>query len=148
MRLSFLFVLFLALFVSCQQLNLDDEDADCDYSTCNGIEPFSATLNIYFTRNPKIDSTVIFVLSGYFEDFIVLDTISIDTIPDYRTKTYIVKDIGHYYTIVAQYIIGKDTFLAVDGNELAKKSYYECDSLCWKVTGENFNVKLKGYKSY
>ncbi len=143
-KLPILLLLVLSLVACNTRLSLmDDGTEGCDYSQCNSQEPQFAVLNVKFTRSIVQRNPNIFLMVGRFEDQNYLDTIRTDTVPAYRDFVMIPVDIDHYYTVVAQYIRGKDTIYAIDGSYVYKTFYYQCDSVCWQIKGYNLNVKLK-----
>ena len=138
------FLLIVSMALSCNTNNFkdfDDDDYDCDYSTCNTVEPFYADIKVKFSRDIDNPAPVIYLLSGYYEENKILDTIATDTISD--NYIYINVAVGHQYTVYTVYKSGNDTIVAIDGNFVTKESYEMCDSLCWEVENTVFNIKLK-----
>lgn len=140
----YLAVLFTLLMFSCENyqkgMYYDDE---CDYSNCNGYEPYDVFLDIRFSRTEQTPNPNIYIMLGDFEDMHIIDTIKTDTIENYIFWTEILVPLNYNYTVFAEYFKGDDTIAVIDANFVFKDSYYECDSTCWRVNNENFNVKLK-----
>ncbi len=130
---------FIILFVisSC---NTDSyySDEDCDDFICNSEEPFEAILYVNFTKNTENPNPKILLLEGEFEEFNVIDTLSTD-----EDKLELNVAINQFYTVVAYYLSGNDTIVAIDGDDVKKKSNSECGYECWKITDGSVNVKLK-----
>lgn len=118
-------------------------DDDCDYYNCNSVEPFYTYLEIDFSRTLENPNPNIYIMLGDFEDNNIIDTIKTDTIEDYLFSTETSVLLNYNYTVYAEYYVGNDTILAIDGAFVHKESYTECDSTCWKVKNNYFNVKLK-----
>ncbi len=118
-----------------------------EYCGCNTEEPSDGLLTVYFTRTEEQRSPDILLLSGFYEENQVMDTIPTDTVPAYRNYTAFSVPVDHYYTVVAVYYRDSDTIYAIDGDYLAKQRYYDadCDTICWKISGNNLNVKLKNH---
>ncbi len=141
--LTFLFVLFNFFFtISCEKSIYFKDVSDCQ---CITEEPFYGNLTIEFTRDTEQRSPQILILSGFYEENNVIDTLQTDTVPAYRDFIYYQVPVNHYYTAVCLYIRDGDTIRAVDGGFVKKESYYDsdCDTICWKLTGSNLNLKLK-----
>jgi len=88
---------------------------------------------------------MIIILSGTWDQHNVIDTVRTDTVPIYRDFTVIMVPVDHYYTVAAKYIRNSDTIYAIDGSNVSKQSFIQCDSICWKIVGNNLSVKLKNY---
>ncbi len=130
--------------ISCNGVQLKDEYA-CD--GCLSYEPREAVLTVYFTRSTEQRSPEIVLYAGFWEEKNVLDTLKTDTVPAYRDFLLYRVSLDHYYTVAAIYIRGQDTVYAIDGSYVHKEQYYDadCDTLCWKISGNTLNVKLKNY---
>ncbi len=142
-NLTFIIILFNFLFtISCQQSLTLKQAIDCQ---CITQEPFDGFLTIEFTRDTAQRSPQILILSGYYEEHNIIDTLQTDTVPAYRNFIYYRVPVNHYYSAVCLYVRNGDTIRAIDGNFLKKESYYDsdCDTICWKLTGSTLNVKLK-----
>ena len=142
-NLTFIIILFNFLFtISCQQSLTLKQAIDCQ---CITQEPFDWFLTIEFTRDTAQRSPQILILSGYYEEHNIIDTLQTDTVPAYRNFIYYRVPVNHYYSAVCLYVRDGDTIRAIDGNFLKKESYYDsdCDTICWKLTGSTLNVKLK-----
>ncbi|MBN2890307.1 MAG: hypothetical protein JXL97_00435 [Bacteroidales bacterium] len=118
-------------------------DEECDYSNCDGYEPFYTYLDIRFSRTNENPNPLIYIMIGDFEEQNIIDTIKTDTIENYMFWTEIEVPLNFNYTVCAEYLIGDDTIMVIDGNYVYKKTHYVCDSTCWDTYNENFNVKLK-----
>jgi len=137
-------LLFVFFFISCEsQLKYDEEDYDCDYSSCTTEEPFYADLQINFTRNEENPNPTIYVVSGYYEENTVIKTIKTDTIENYMFSVTVPVNINSQYCVYAVYKKGNDTITAIDGAYVYKDYYNVCDSVCWRTHNSYFNIKLK-----
>ena len=134
-----LFLSILLFFTNCNETYTYDDD-ECNYYNCDPIEPFDAILYIGYTKNEQNPALEIIIMQGKFETQQILDTIR--TEDSTSTQIEILMPINQYYTVMAKYIDGQDTIIAIDGDMIEKDSYYECDSLCWKFNNGKINVKL------
>ncbi len=119
----------------------DDAGNNCDYSNCNGIEPFNTDLYIKFTRNKENPNPKIFLMSGFYEDGVIIDSISTDTVSGKIAVFNVALNIQ--YTVFCKYKSGNAQITAIDGAFVQKKSYTVCDSVCWQIKNNFFNIKLK-----
>ena len=131
-----IFLSFLLLMQNCQTITYDEED--CYYNNCNTIEPFETLLSVNYTKNDQNPHPLILLMSGHYEENNIIDTLSPDS-----TNLQVWVSLNHYYTVVAKYKVGNDSVIAIDGKYLEKKSYWECDSLCWKYDEGYIDVTLK-----
>lgn len=140
MRFRHILILLIifSIFSACRTEKLKEEVYECDYSNCNTVEPQSGELEIKLTINSENQQVPVYIYRGNFEDNIVVDTIiSEDEFFKFDVS------LNCFYTAVAKYIKVNDTIMVIDGTEIKKLSGYNCDSLCWTVTGGKINLKLK-----
>jgi len=134
-----LIILFAIIVVisSCYTNQYPDYSEDCEAYNCQTEEPYEAKLYISFTKNSENQNPQLLLLEGLYEDNNVIDTL------DTQNATFNIDVlINHHYTVVAKYIKGSDTIIAIDAAYVEKQSYYECDYICWKVKDGNIDVKL------
>lgn len=131
-----LFMLF-AILSSCYTNQYPDSSEDCESYNCDTYEPYDAKLYITFTKNSENSDPQLLLLEGCYEDNNVIDTLPTDD-----TNFDIIVLINHNYTVVAKYVKGKDTIIAIDGAYVEKKSHYECEDICWEVINGNIDVEL------
>lgn len=115
-----------------------NDDDECNYEDCNTLEPTEGKFIVKVTCDLNYPSVPITIYKGYY------DTGSIflqDTLYG-NPKTYLLP-LNQYYTIAAIYDTPSGQVIAVDGGELKKSQYYECDSTCWKENEVKVNVQLK-----
>ena len=141
-KMRWLIFLLLVVLLGCNSNYKDGwESDDCDYSDCNTLEPVSADISVRFTRNESNPTPTIYVMRGFYDNGVIIDTIKTDTVSAFTAD--LVLPVDFQYTFFTKYIDGKDTIIAIDGGYVAKKSRTECDSICWTVENTNFNIKLK-----
>jgi len=141
MNLKIVFILVLAFFTSCtnqfsNSFDYDDDfGGDCDYSSCDGIEPYFADIYIKFTRNNENPNPKIYLMSGFYENGVVIDSVSTDTIDG--EKVIINVNLNYQYTVFIKYVSGENIITAIDGAYVHKSSYMVCDSVCWNVNNDS-----------
>ena len=138
-------VLLFSIMLSCNKNDTKGyySDDDCDYYSCNSIEPYYVDIDIIFSRTAENPNPIIYLMSGNFEANNIIDTIFTDSIENYLFRTEISVPLNYNYTVFAEYYDGEDTIVVIDGDFVHKESYVECDSVCWKTYNTSFNVKLK-----
>ena len=140
--MRWLVFVFLAVLIGCNSNYKDGwESDDCDYSDCNTVEPVSAFVSIKFTRNEANPNPTIYVMRGFFDNGVIIDTIKTDTVSAFEADLTL--PVNFQYTFFTKYVDGNDTIIAIDGAYVRKKSRTECDSICWSVENTIFNIKLK-----
>ncbi len=144
MKRYFFPLLFALIAFGCSHGLLKEYDDDCDYSDCQTQEPFYTEIYIDFTKIQPPDKCEIYVFQSVFENSSCIDTIQTDSSVR-ETIIYPHLTLTKRYYIAAKYIISGDTILAIDSKIVEKTAYTECDSVCWKIKNQYFNVKLKNY---
>ena len=119
----------------------DEDQNNCDFTNCNGVEPFSTNLYIKFSRNKENPNPEIFLMSGFYEDGTIIDSISTDTVAGNIAVFNV--PLKNQYTVFAKYKSANAQITAIDGAFVLKKTYTECDSICWQIKNNFFNIKLK-----
>jgi len=142
MKIIFIFAALILLF-GCNNDNLKDSsyDDDCDYSSCETVEPFYTDISIKFTRNAENPNPTIYLMNGYYDEGSIIDSIETDTVSGKIASKSVL--LNFQYTVFIKYISGTDTIIAIDGDYVHKNTYNECDSICWAVYNTKFNLKLK-----
>jgi len=130
--------LMFCIIIGCQSEKLKYEETDCDYSNCETVEPMVGSLEIKLTINTENKKVPLYIYRGNLEDNIIMDTIYSES-ENYKYETIL----NNFYTVVAEYIKNNDTIMVVDGTSLEKISGYNCDSICWDITGGKINLILK-----
>ncbi len=144
-KIIILIIVFLSIFNACSKNNIKGyyyED-DCDYYSCNSVEPFFVDIDVLFSRTAENPNPTIYLMLGNFEDNKIIDTFYTDSVEDYLFRMDISVPLNMKYTVFAEYYVDNDTIVAIDGDFVHKDSYTECDSTCWKTYNTRFNVKLK-----
>ena len=135
--LFLLFVTFTLLWMAGCDWMEDPEDRGPAPSDCID-EPFDAGyLYIRCTINSQNDSVPIYVFTG---SITLQDT---DTV-FYSTTTMksLIRPLGEY-SVVAEYIRGKDTIVAFDGDDIDTDETEYSDKSCWSIDNAHVDVRLK-----
>jgi len=129
-------VVFFILFVSCDNMFVDCENYD--YYDCDQNEPTQGELSVELTINSENPAVPVVIYLGNFEERdTVLDTILTTSELKYNL------DVDHRYSATATYHSGDKTIVAVDGDDMEKKSSKVCSATCWKVKGNILDIRLK-----
>ncbi len=136
----FIIVILMALSCNDNQVpQVADEECDTyDYSDCNTIEPIQSSLKIDLTINDENPSPVLKIYEGFIEEN---NIIFADTMTSAHFELYL--NLGKHYTAAIDYKNDGKIITAVDGTDFLAKSSQVCDSICWYVTGDELNLKLK-----
>jgi hypothetical protein len=129
-------ILIFFLFASCDNVFVDCENYD--YSDCDQVEPADGELKVELTINNENQSVPVVIYKGNFED---RDTILDTLISENQLRYYLPVD--RSYSVAATYFSGNKTIVAVDGDRMEKKSRKVCSATCWRVKGNNLDVRLK-----
>lgn len=114
---------------------------DCetyDYSDCV-TQPASygnLEVRVNFPNGEKSIPVILFKGSYPSSDTVLIDTI-------YSPVFTYTLEIGHTYSMTAEYEINGQRILTVDGDELSQKSYNVCDSVCWVNRDGSLDLRLK-----
>lgn len=145
MKTQYLLLVFLILlFSACSnqlKSDFDDDSSDCDYYNCNTEEPFSAQIFVKFTRNSENPNPIIYLKSGYYDTGELIDTVKTSSISGNVANFDVY--LNRRYTVYTDYKSGDKNITAIDGKIVIKESRIECDSTCWSVKNNVFNIKLK-----
>ena len=132
------FRLMLVILVSVAWSSCNEYMGVVDCDECYSVKPDSADLIIYLTINQDHPEVPIVV----YRDNIENDTDWIDTA--ITSPYYLYSRIDQFYSVKAEYQVGKRIINVVDGDKLQAKHVSEsCDVECWVITGGELNVELK-----
>ena len=133
----FSLLLGIAILGSCSKYSYVDCET-YDYSDCDTWQFETGTLEVQvsFPNGQKKVPVVIFM--GNYPS---TDTVMVDTLTS-GSMSYTL-DIGHTYSMSAEYTVNGQKILAVDGDEVTQKSYDVCDSVCWLVRDGQVDLRLK-----
>lgn len=137
-------VLFAAtlIFSACYGFWMSETD-DCenpDYSDCDTHEPFFADLEILVSREDNADLDRLQVFYGPADHADSLVTIT--EFDGEETKVFVTVSTNAEYSAKAYYLNGADTIIAIDGTNFRKRSYTNCDSTCWYLTGDVLDLEV------
>jgi hypothetical protein len=145
---SKLIIIFGILFFfqsACESFWLNETD-DCenpDYSDCDSFEPFFADLKMKITDDPLCEIQKIELFYGEIETADTLEVIS--EFAENSELLSITVSTDAEYSAKAYYRKGADTVICVDGTNFRKRSYTNCDSTCWYVTGDLLDLSMIDY---
>lgn len=138
-------VVFIGLFLfqsACQSFWMSETD-DCenpDYSDCDTFEPFFADIKLKITNDDLAEIQKVEVFYGEIEAGDTLEVISeIDESTDLLSVTV---STNAEYSAKAYYLKEGDTIICVDGTNFRKRSYTNCDSTCWYLTGDIMDLAV------
>jgi len=144
MKIQYLLLFLIFIFSACSnqlKSDFDDDSSDCDYYDCNTEEPFSTQILVKFTRNSENPNPIIYLKSGYYDTSEVIDTVKTSSISGNVANFDVY--LNHRYTVYTNYKSGDKNITAIDGKIVLKESRIECDSTCWSIKNNVFNIKLK-----
>ena len=133
-----LFIILEISLISCNK----DSNVDCesyDYSSCNTIEPTDGVLSVIVTKENDSSEIPLTVYKGKFGEPGTL--IFSDTVSEVEVK--MILPLNEDYYAVAKYLNNGKTVSAVDGTFFKKVGQTICDSTCWKIKGNEIDVRLK-----
>ena len=117
-----------------------NEEENCDerpiWEDCRYDRPSEGDLIISVTinaQNPRIP------ISVYEDDFESGRLVFRDTL-DVNEAAYILP-LG-YYSATAFYVVGADSILAVDGDDITAEQVEYCDEDCWEVSDADIDLRL------
>jgi hypothetical protein len=140
---KYIIIAFLLVFFSaCQSFWLSETD-DCenpDYSDCDTFEPFFADLKLKISNDELNEIQKIEIFYGEIEAGDTLEVISdFEETADLLSVTV---STNAEYSAKAYYLKGEDTLICVDGTNFRKRSYTNCDSTCWYLTGDILDLEV------
>lgn len=118
-----------------------NEEDDCNelpwWKTCLETEPEFGALSISITINSENNAVPIQIFKDDFEtgQLVLSDTLTT------TSRNYDLPE--GYYAATAQYGIGTDVILAVDGDEIDFILEEYCEGYCWKVDAADLDLELK-----
>ncbi len=125
---------------SCNKGSFDDSDVDCytyDYSDCETQRPREAEVDFFFTINNNFNWVPFELYKGNVDngELILRDTA-------WNSKVTYVMPIPETYSVRAIYERNGETIYTVDGDRLDVLSKQVCDSICWTINVDNFDLRL------
>jgi hypothetical protein len=115
-----------------------DPCSDYNFDDCTLDEPIEALFTLKLSKPENQDSVLVFTYRGKIDD-----GERIDSFYSYATEeTYYLK-VNRYYSAMAEYYIGGDTIRVVNGQELRTVKTTRCEETCWKIKGDELDLRLK-----
>ena len=137
-KYSFILIVFATFIISCNK----DSNVDCesyDYSSCNTLEPIESVLNIIVTMENDSSKVPVYLYKGKYGGASTL--IYSDTVSDVEIKISL--PLNEDYYAKAKYVKNGNIIYAVDGTYFKKVGQPTCDSTCWKIKGNEIDIRLK-----
>lgn len=115
-----------------------DPCADYDFEDCSLDEPVDAFFVLKLTKPEGQDSVLVFTYRGKIDNGELIDSFySFNSEESYYLK------VNQYYSAMAEYYKGGDTIRVVDGQELRTVKTSKCEETCWKIKGDELDLRLK-----
>lgn len=138
-KLSFLLLISL-LIISCNKGAFNNRDVDCntyDYSDCSTSEPYETEVNLVFSINNDFNWVPFEIYKGTVDkgELLIRDTA-------WNSKITYVMPIPETYSVRAKYEYNGQIIYTIDGAKLKATSEQICDSICWSVDVNDFDLKL------
>ena len=138
-KIVYWFILPLSAFMLIQSCNLDlDPCADYNFDDCFLDEPVDAFFELKISQPENVDSVLVKSFRGTIDEGELIEAFY-----SYNTEESYYLDVNHYYSAFAEYYIKGDTIRVVDGQELRSVKTSKCDETCWKIKGDELDLRLK-----
>lgn len=112
--------------------------SDNIFDDCFLDEPIVARFVLKLSQPENMDSLLVFTYRGKIEDGELIESFY-----SFATEESYDLEVNKYYSAYAEYYINGDTIRVVDGQELRTVKTSKCEETCWKVKGDELDLRLK-----
>ncbi|MEA2041273.1 MAG: hypothetical protein U9N85_01810 [Bacteroidota bacterium] len=121
-------------------LSESDECENPDYSDCDTFEPYSAFLKLHVSTESDLELIELKLYTGDIEE----GELIVDFPDSLFDSSPIVKEVrlDKKFSAKAVYVRGQDTIACIDGTETKRHSYTNCDSTCWRISGDELYLEI------